>query len=174
MKWYAISGSWKTVNKKLEDDVTKRVKKIILLGGGIITGGALGVDYIATNIVLSIGKPEKQLKVFLPIKLDNFCKHYFKRAEEGIITVEQARMITSQLKKIAKAFPDCIFDNSESKEANEKSYYARNTKIIQSCDELYAFQVNNSQGTQDAINKAKQASKPIHIKKYYLKTGQRP
>jgi len=41
--------------------------------------------------------------------------------------------------------PESIKDNTPYAEANVESYYARNTAIIKECDELCAFQVNNSQ-----------------------------
>jgi hypothetical protein len=168
MKWYAISGSWRTTNDEVKTDVEKIVKKIILAGDGIITGGALGVDYIATNVVLKIGNPRKQLKLYLPIKLENLCKHFFKRAEEGVITKEQAEIITSQLKEVEKICRNCIHDDWGFSKANIESYYARNTKIVENCEVLYAFQVNDSKGVQDAIDKAKKLGKETHIKKYYI------
>jgi len=39
---------------------------------------------------------------------------------------------------------------------NQETYYQRNMKVIESSDELVAFHVNGSEGTLDAINKAKQ------------------
>ena len=68
--------------------------------------------------------------------------------------------------------PNAIFDEWAWKEANKESYYGRNTFIVEECDELYAFQVNDSKGTQDAIDKAKTLRKPTHVKKYYIKTQQ--
>lgn len=168
MKWYAISGSWRTTNEKLVEDITRIVKELVLRGDGIVTGGALGVDYIATQIVLEFGDPKKQLRLYLPIKLESFCKHYFKRAKEGVITEKQAEMVSLQLKKIEKIAPNSIFDEWGFKEANIESYYARNTKIVENCDELYAFQVNEGKGTQDAIDKAKRIGKPVHTKKYTI------
>ncbi|MDD4353459.1 MAG: hypothetical protein PHN56_03305 [Candidatus Nanoarchaeia archaeon] len=168
MKWYAISGSWRQTNDKVKTDVINIVKDIITQGNGIITGGALGVDYIATQTIIEFGDPKTQLKLYLPIKLDSFCKHYRKRADEGVITQEQADLITFQLEKIAKVAPNSIFDEWSFINANVESYYARNTKIIEDCDELYAFQVNNSEGTQDAINKAKEMNKKIYLKKYNI------
>ncbi len=73
------------------------------------------------------------------------------------------------LKKISKVAPNSIFDEWGYKKANVESYYARNTKIIENCDEVYAFQVNDSQGTQDAIAKAKEKKKSVHVKKYTIK-----
>ena len=168
MKWYAISGSWRIINNKVKKDLEEIVKGIILKGNGIITGGALGVDYIATQVVLDYGNVKKQLKIYLPIKLEDFCMHYFKRADEGVITKEQAEQITKQLKEVKRISPKSIFDDTNYNKANIESYYARNTSIIENCDELYAFQVNESKGTQDAINKAKKLGKKATMKKYAI------
>lgn len=169
MKWYAISGSWRTINKQVKEDVESIVKRIIREGDGIITGGALGVDFIATETVIQNGNPKEQLKIFLPIKLEVFCKHYLKRADEGVITKEQAERIIKQLNYVKKLAPASIIDETKWKEANVESYYGRNLFIIEACNELYAFQVNESQGTQDAIDKAKELGKRRHIKKYTIK-----
>ncbi len=168
MKWYAISGSWRTINHRVITDVRKAVGDILKEGGGIISGGALGVDYIAAEEVLKYGNPATQLKIFLPIRLELICNHYNKRAGEGIITSEQAKRICSQLKKIKKISPDSVVDDTSYSEANEQSYYARNSQIVESCDVLLAFQVNESQGTRDAIDKAKKLGKELIIKKYTI------
>jgi len=168
MKLFAISGTWHTKNKKVKKDVEETTKKIIKEGNGIINGGALGVDYFATEIVLKFGDPKKQLKICLPIKLEEMCKHYFRRAKEGVITNQQAKKITTQLKKVAKASPDSILDKTHYLKANKKSYFARNNTIVGLSNALYAFQVNESEGVQDAINKAKTLGKPVHVKKYCL------
>ena len=70
MKWYAISGSWRVADENLFNDVKNVVKEIVSKGDGIVSGGALGVDYIATQVVLDSGVPKKQLKIYLPIKLE--------------------------------------------------------------------------------------------------------
>ncbi|MFA7717531.1 MAG: hypothetical protein WC875_02355 [Candidatus Absconditabacterales bacterium] len=168
MKRYGISGSWRKTDEIVASDVKETVSNIIKSGDGIVTGGALGVDYIATEIVLTLGDPKTQLKIYLPISLDKFCSHYHKRAEEGVITKEQAEIITSQLKKVFEIAPNSIRDTTPYTKANVESYYARNSTIIEECDELCAFQVNDSQGTQDAIDKANELGKPAIVKKYSI------
>lgn len=168
MKWYAVSGSWRKINDEVEQDVRNTVKTVISNGDGVITGGALGVDYVATQTVLEFGDVHKQLKLYLPIKLDELCKHYFRRANEGVITLQQAEKVTSLLKKVSEICKDCIYDEWGYTRADQESYYGRNTKIIEDCDGLYAFQVNDSKGTQDAINKAKSLGKQVIIKKYQI------
>ena len=104
----------------------------------------------------------------MPITLDKFCAHYNKRATEWVITQEQADIITSQLREAFDIAPESIHDKTPYTEANVESYYARNTTIIEKCDELCAFQVNESQWTQDAIDKAIELEKPVIVKKYSI------
>lgn len=167
MRWYGISGSWRRTSEDVANDVRQTVENIVLSGDGIITGGALGVDYIATDAVLHSGKPENQLRIYLPTRFDVFKDHFFRRAREGVITLESAKMLINQLNSVKNASIDCIIEGEFNK-VNEISYYARNSKIIQNCDELYAFQVNDSKGVQDAIDKARKLGKPVHIRKYTI------
>lgn len=168
MKWYAISGTWKTITKEVEKDVRAVVKKIIEQGNGIITGGALGVDSIAIQTVLAFGDVKTQLRIYLPIKLERLRNHFLKRAREGVITMQQAEHVIRLWNTVAEQCTKCIRDDWEFNEANQESYYARTTNIIKDSDALYAFQVNDSPGTQDAIDKAKALGKQVIVKKYRL------
>ncbi len=62
----------------------------------------------------------------------------------------QAKILHEQLYKIYDKAPSYLVI-----QANDESYFARNLWIVEACDEVYAFQVNKSKGTQDTINKAK-------------------
>jgi hypothetical protein len=168
MKWYAISGSWRTINDAVKLDVETIVTEITSKRDGIVTGGALGVDYTATETVLRKGDVRKQIRIYLPIKLEDFCKHYWNRAREGVISEEQARLITEQLQAIHKLSKQSIIDKTRYALANEESYYARNLSIVKDSDGLYAFQVNDSKGTQDAIDKARLLGKQVVVKKYSI------
>ncbi len=155
------------MSDEVRRDIEKIVRGILEEGGGIVTGGALGVDYVATQVVLEEGDAKK-LRIYLPIRLQDFCAHYWKRAKERVISEAQAREITTQLEQVHKLAPSAIIDKTTYTEANVESYYARNTSIIRNCDILYAFQINNSQGTQDAIDKAKQSGKEVIVKNYTI------
>lgn len=169
MKRYAISGTRKLYNKQVQRDVETIVREIIHRGDGIITGSALWVDYIATEIAIKESKHlDQQLKLFLPISLEDYCLHYFKRASEGIIDPQQAKILREQLYTIYDLAPTAIIDETPYTQANDESYFARNSWIVEACDEVYAFQVNKSKGTQDTINKAKLLWKPIHLKQYSI------
>lgn len=171
MKWHAITGSWRTTNEEVKKDVEGIVKKLVFSGDGIVTGGALGVDYIATQKVLDTfdeESVENQLKIYLPLNLEDYCRHYYKRAEEGVITKNQADILTNQLNKVHEISSEIISDKSPYKSVNKKSYYARIIKIIETSDDVYAFHVNESEGVQYGIDLAKGLGKPVHIKKYRI------
>lgn len=167
MKWYAISGSWRTTNEQVRHDVEEMVLEIIARGDGIVTGGALGVDFIATETALKKGAVE-QIKIYLPIKLEDFCRHYQTRAREGVISEEQSCMITEQLQTVCRLNRQSVLDSTDYTQANVESYYARNLSVVRDSDGLFAFQVNDSQGTQDAIDKARSLGKEVTVKKYSI------
>ena len=169
MKWYAISGSWRRGNDELNLNVKETVSRIISEGNGILTGGALGVDDVATTTVLHNGSPSKQLRIYLPVSLERYTKHLWKRAEERVITNQQADSLTYRLSHLKEHFPECIIDNTSFKDVNPESYYARIDRIVGECDELHAFHVNDSEGVGYSIDKAKEMGKPVHVKKYYIK-----
>jgi len=71
-KWVAISGSWRKTNKKIENDVRKTVRKVLSSKKGIITGGALSVDYFATDEAIKNDPSCKALKIYLPTTSKSF------------------------------------------------------------------------------------------------------
>ena len=163
MKWIAISGSWRKTNKKIEKNVRKIVRSIFLKGDGIVSGGALGVDYFALDEAMRINTDCQKIKIFLPAKLDIFTKHYFQRAKEGVITQKQAKDLISQLNLLKKINPQALIENKNNKALNQKTYFARILQIIAVADELIAFQVNKSKGVQYTINQAKLKKIPVKI-----------
>ena len=76
MKWIAIAGTWKSINNQVENDVRSSVKKLATLGHGIVTGGALGVDNIATDEMLKVDAQVSLIKIFLPCTLARYKEHY--------------------------------------------------------------------------------------------------
>lgn len=168
MKWVAISGSWRKIDKEIEEKVRKVVREIISRGDGIVTGGALGIDYIATDEALKSDPSAKSIKIFLPATLEIFLAHYRKRAKEGVITEKQAEDLISQLNKIRKINPSAIVENHNNKVINEEAYHERNSNIIEAADELIAFWVNQTPGTKDAIDKARQKDIPVKVFSYNI------
>lgn len=164
-KWIGISGSWRATNSEIEHDVRTKVKDIIMAGNGIITGGALSVDYQAVDEALKLSKPE-HIKVFLPTTLSTYANHYRKRAEEGVITKEQVENLIAQLTTLQKQNPSGVVENPNITIVDTTTYYQRNQAVVDASDELIAFQVNNSRGIQDAIDKAKVKGIPVTIYSY--------
>lgn len=167
MEWVAISGSWRTVDAAVEKDVRAEVAEIVRAGNGIIAGGALGVDYIATDEALKADPSAQHVKVIIPTSLSTFANHYFKRAGEGVITQEQASTLVEQLTEIKRQNPASLVEMDYTA-CNQESYYARNGKVIEAADRLLAFQVNGSAGTQDAIDKAKERGIAVSHRKYSI------
>src|SRR3989344_3368502 len=165
MKWIAIAGGWRKTNSQIEEQVRSAAKNIISRGDGIVSGGALGVDFIATDEALSLGAGKNQLKIFIPSTLETYSNHYLRRAEEGVITKEQASALIFQLEKVKEISSLVEGDQTI---LNKESYFNRITKIIEHSDELIAFHINNTEGTQDTINKANKKEIPVKIFSYRI------
>ncbi len=168
MKWLGISGTWQLTSKQVEEDVRREVKKILDDGGGIITGGALGVDSFAMDEVIKNNLHKDRVKICLPVTLALYKIHYRKRAEEGVITHDQAEKLIWTLETIHSSNRDAIIEDVRFTVCDKESYYARNGTVVDLSDELYAFQVNGSGGTGDAIEKAKSQGKEVTIFTYDL------
>ncbi|MEK7160419.1 MAG: hypothetical protein AAB724_00165 [Patescibacteria group bacterium] len=164
MKWVAISGTWRVTNRQVEGDVREAVRQILKNGNGIVTGGALGVDYFATDEAIICDPSCANLKIFLPVPIKLYFRHYRQRALEEVITFEQAENLILQLMWVRDANHKAIIENKKNTIVDKTTYFERNQSVIDASDELYAFQVNNSEGVGDTINKAK--AKGIPIKKF--------
>jgi hypothetical protein len=167
MKWIGISGS-RTTNAEVEKDVREFVRDTIQQEDGIVTGGALGVDYFATDEVLKLDPRATHVKVFLPATLERYAVHYRNRANEGVITHEQAEQLIAQLTELKNRNPEAVIEDTENEVVNIKNYFDHNTEVVNATDELAAFQVNESKGTQDTIDKARTQSKMVYLKQYSI------
>src|SRR6185437_12323382 len=97
MKWIGISGTWRQTTPELEEDLISEVKDLLAKGYGVVSGGALGVDYLATQISLDAFPDGTRITVILPTTLTKYASHYRKRASENVITFEQAEELIAQL-----------------------------------------------------------------------------
>jgi hypothetical protein len=175
MKWVAISGSWRKVNKEIEDKIRTEVREIILRGDGIVSGGALNVDFIALNEALKHDQKAERIKIFLPTTLEKYAEHYRKHAKLGSITDEQAEALIIQLTHLKEINPAALIEypDTDFTEENKKAkYYERNSKIVDASDELVAFRViteaSQGEGTSDTIQKAKEKGIPVKLSEWNL------
>ena len=63
MKWTAITGSWRKTSSEVERDVRDAVREIIERGDGIVTGGALNVDWYATDEALKLNPEATKIRM---------------------------------------------------------------------------------------------------------------
>ena len=128
-----------------------------------MTGGALGVDYWATETALSIDPA--RLKVILPMSLATYAAHYRRRAVEGVISTRQAEDLIRQLEAVAQA--GGLVEHPERPQVVDvTTYYLRNQDVVDVADELLAFQVDASGGTQDTMDRARLKGIPLVIFTY--------
>ncbi len=142
------------------------VREILSRDGGIVTGGALNVDFFATDEALKIDP--LAIRVFLPVTLRRYAIHYRKRADEGVITHEQAEVLIKQLSKLREMGQNSLVEDTKNIVVNKDTYFERNTAVVNASDALIAFHVNESVGVEDTVNKALKQGKPVRIFKYTI------
>lgn len=163
MTWVGVSGSWRHAPPGLPDAVRREVTAALAAGKSIVTGGALGVDYWATETALSIDPA--RLKVILPTSLATYAAHYRRRAAEGVISTRQAEDLIRQLQTVAQV--GSLVEHPERPQVVDvTTYYLRNQDVVDVADELLAFQVDASSGTQDTVDRARLKGIPLAVFTY--------
>ncbi len=165
MKWVIFTGTWKLTNAEVERDVREATRKVLSDGDAIITGGATGVDYFCMDECYKL-KSLNKLRVILPTKLDFYIQHYHTAYEAGKIDLEACDNLCDILTKIQKESPVSVLEMHH-KTLTQDEYNERNSEEVKYGDEIYAFQVNNSSGTQDTIDKAGLRGVPTTLHKKY-------
>ncbi|NQV00796.1 MAG: hypothetical protein HQ537_01590 [Parcubacteria group bacterium] len=175
MKWIGISGGWRKVNQNIEDNIRNIVREIIWRGDGIVSGGALNVDYIALDEALKHDPKAERIKIFLPTTLKKYVEHYRKHAHLGTITSEQAENLINQLTRLKQTNPKALIENPDinfTEETKKTMYYERNSRVVDASDKLKAFHIKSDKsegmGTMDTIDKAKAKDIPVKIFSYNL------
>lgn len=166
--WVGITGSWRETNEEIERDVRESVRKIYGHGAGIISGGALSVDFFATDEALLLDPAAAHIKIFLPVALERYAAHYRKRVQEGVITSTQAETLIKQLEEVRRRNRLALVENTVNISVDPTTYFERNTAVVTASDALLGFQVNESAGTGDAISKALNQRKPVFVRKYSI------
>lgn len=170
IRWIGISGGWRTTNRKIENNIRRVVSEIMRRGDGIVSGGALNVDFIALNEALKHDLKAQRIKIFLPTTLEKYSRHYRKHARLGTITSRQAEDLINQLNSLKRINPKALIENPNenfTEKTKKKMYYERNSKVVAASDELVAFHIKTREsegaGTRDTIDKAKQKGIPVKI-----------
>lgn len=167
MKWILFTGTWRLTNKQVEEDVRNMAKEVLARGDGIITGGATGVDYFAMTEAMAYDPSGEQLQVFLPTNLKNYIRDYRENWCHPPVTQEAIDELATCLKLLRRAKPEHIHALPADGAITQEHYNLRHNDEVKVADEVYAFQVNASSGTQDTLDKAKAAGLPITLHKQY-------
>ena len=166
MKWILFTGTWKLTNKQVEDDVRQAAREVLERGDGIVTGGATGVDYFAMDEAMKLYPDGSRLKVIIPAFFKSYVYDYHTNWLMDPVTKETIDGLETLLQKIKDANPSALIEMSNDI-ITQDHYDLRHDEEVKISDEVYAFQVNNSTGTQDTIDKASKSGLPITLHKKY-------
>ena len=171
MKWVIFTGTWRLVNKEVEHDVRQAARQVFENGDGLVTGGATGVDYFAMDEFVKLNPDCTRIRIFIPARLSHFIVDYRRNWQHAPVDGEDIDSLEYLLSLIKKRNPSSVFEVRKDKgDITQAEYDLRHNEEVTFSDEVYAFQVNNSTGTSDTIEKAKKAGLPLTLhKKYQIK-----
>lgn len=166
MKWILFTGTWKLTNKEVEEDVRSAVHNVLSRGDGIVTGGATGVDYFAMEECMQLYPDGARLKVIIPAVLKSYVVDYRTNWCVNPVTQDTITELQDLLERIKNTNPESLVEMPNDI-ITQEHYNLRHDEEVKISDEVYAFQVNNSTGTQDTIDKAIKSGLPISLHKKY-------
>ncbi len=167
MKWILFTGTWRLTNAEVERDVRAAARGVILGGDGIVTGGATGVDYFAMDEAVKNDPNCERLRVIIPTSLANYIVDYQTNWCQQPVTMEVIAELEKLLTYIKETNPASLIEMKHGPEITQEHYNLRHNEEVAISDEVYAFQVNNSTGTQDTIDKSIAAGLPLTLHKKY-------
>ena len=168
MKWILFTGTWRLTNKEVENDVREAAREVFLRGGGLVTGGATGVDYFAMDEFVKLDPTCTRIRIFIPAKLEHFIDDYRKNWKHAPINDLAIDRLETILKTVEERNPSAILAPKKNEgDISQDDYDLHHNEEVVFSDEVYAFQVNKSTGTQDTIDKAKKEGLPITLHKQY-------
>lgn len=169
MKWIGITGSSQNVDERVERDVRAAVRDIFERGDGIVAGGAVGVDYIATDEMMRLDPTGARVRVIIPNSFEGYLSHFKNNWLEYAGSQERAKQLIEQLTSIAKVDAGSVVAMGLSEKQDAAVFLSlRNAEVVRVADEMLAFQVNKSSGTQDTIDKARAKGIPVRVNSYHL------
>lgn len=168
MKWIIFTGTWRLTNREVENDVRAAAREVYERGDGLVTGGATGVDYFAMDEFLKLNPDCTKIRIFIPARLEHFVADYRKNWMPAPLTKADIDNLASVLNVIKERNPAALFEvKKDSGNISQEEYDLRHNEEVIFSDEVYAFQVNKSSGTQDTLDKARAAGLPITLHKQY-------
>ena len=166
MKWILFTGTWRLTNNQVEKDVREAVREVFKRGEGIVTGGATGVDYFAMDEAMQVDPTASRLKVIIPASLESYMHDYYTNWCMEPVTKENIAALAELLQKIKETNPEALLEMPYDS-ITQDHYNLRHDEEVARSGAVYAFQVNESTGTQDTIDKAIRAGLPLELHKKY-------
>ncbi len=166
MQHILFTGTWRLTNQEVENDVREATREVLSRGDGIVTGGATGVDYFAMDEAMKLFPNASRLVVIIPTSLEEYRLDYETNWRTPPITQENIDDLIALLEKIKSVRPEALVEMNHTN-ITQDHYNLRHDEEVKISHGVYAFQVNNSTGTQDTIDKAKASGLPILLHKKY-------
>jgi hypothetical protein len=111
---------------------------------------------------------EHKLRVIIPSNVEHYVSDYRTNWCQGPVTNDTIDLLEKVLTDFQNKNPSGLLEMMHPGGDILQSHYDDRHDIeVMFSDEVYAFQVNNSTGTQDTINKAEKAGLKISLHKKY-------
>ncbi len=138
-------------------------------GDGIVVGGALGVDFVATLEALKHDPDATRIRIIIPTSLDRYQEYFLRQLQntrsKGDVTPDNIKALFDVLGRAKSMGRLTELDHDR---ANKESFHDRNLKIVDNANLVFAYRVNNSTGTQNTIDHARRASVPVKVRSYEI------
>ena len=168
MQWVIFTGTWRLTNAEVENDVRGAARHIFERGDGLVTGGATGVDYFAMHEWLKLDPGCKRIRTFIPAKLNHYVADYRKNWKHFPVNDDMIDNLEHILLTMRERNPQALNEaDIDTGPISQSMYDLRHADEVANADAVYAFQVNNSTGTKDTIDKAVAAGLPVLLHKSY-------
>jgi len=168
MRWIGISGS-RTMDDRVVADIKYDIGEIMRRGDGLVAGGALGVDFHATQEALKGNPAADRIRVIIPSRLATY-REYFDRQLRGPSrnnSTSPAKVISLFQQLNALKSKGALVELSHVRVGTD-SFHARNRAIVECSDELRAYCVNHSSGTTYTIRQAEAAGLSVKTRHYAI------
>ena len=150
MEWVLFTGTFRLTDKRVEADVREAVREVIARGDGVLTGGATGVDYFAMDEAFRLDPTCAHLKVIIPADLESYIEDNRANGVLFPLTMRDIDNLARLLWAIKRANPRNLVEMPYTT-ITQEHYDLRDREEVRAAQEVYAFQVNGSTGTQGCI-----------------------
>jgi hypothetical protein len=124
------------------------------------------VDYFAMDEAMKIDPSCERLKVIIPANIESYIEDYRANWCQVPVTMNTINDLALLLRKIKTTNPAHLIEMPYDT-ITQEHYDRRDTEEVRQSQEVYAFQVNRSPGTQDTILKAISSGVKLGLHKEY-------